>query len=112
MKRVLLVLVIAAVLLFAGGCSFLKTYYYAFGDAATGFCEQVTTNDGATQSDLVTGGFTEGTCSANGFATSHYCTTTSTTYGSGSVSISIYWGTSISPTDIQTACTSSGWTYH
>lgn len=112
MKRALRVLIIAAIVVFAVGCSFPKTYYFVFGDASTGFCEQVTTSDSTAQSDLVTGGFADGTCSAHGFATSHYCTTTSTSYGSGSISISIYWGTSFLPADIQAECSSSGWTYH
>jgi len=111
MKRSVLAIIIAAVVLVVAGCAFQTPYFVAFGDAITGMCEQVTTNDSALKSDLESAGWEQGSCADNGFAGTHYCTTTDIS-GTTSYEISIYWGSSFTPTDIQTVCTSSGWTYH
>lgn len=111
MKRLVLISLVVAVVLLVAGCAFNKSYYYVFGDASTGMCEQVTTNDSDIQNIVTTAGYSLGTCAAQGFGGSHYCTFSA---GSGTTAydVSIYWGTSFTATDIESACTGAGWTYH
>lgn len=111
MKRIVLIGIVMAAVLFIAGCALESSYYISVGDTSTGFCYQVTTNNSDIKSALTSAGYVQGTCAGQGFADAHYCTYSA---GSGSTmyEISVYWGTSLTPTDIQTACSGSGWTYH
>ncbi len=111
MKRLALIILVAAVGLLVAGCAMEKSYYVIIGDSSTGMCEQVTTSNGDIRSTITAAGYKEGTCAVQGFGGSHYCTY-STGSGTESYDISIYWGSSFSASDIQTACTSAGWTYY
>jgi hypothetical protein len=111
MKRAVLIVLAAAIVLLFAGCAFEKTYHFVSGDTITGMCEQVTTNNSDIQNSLVMAGYTEGTCAAQGFGEAHYCTYT-TGSGATSYEIAIYWGSDYDPAAIESACTTSGWTYH
>lgn len=93
MKRILGLLVVSAFVLIVAGCAFDKTYYYQFGGAASGFCEEVVTNNSTIESDLSLIGYSLGTCASAGFS-GGYC---SYSYGSGTTTYTIneYWGTSL-----------------
>jgi len=111
MKRIIFALLATSLVLAVAGCAFEKSYYLASGGTVDGFCYQVTTNVSGIQRDLTTAGWVVGTCDDAGFVSSNYCTYTETS-GTESYEISLYWGSSYDPAEIETACTSSGWTFH
>jgi hypothetical protein len=110
-KRFILVLSVLGLVLLVAGCSVTKTYFHSTGTGATAFCWEVVTANADTQNALGIAGYTEGTCSANGFATTHYCALSGGT-GSNAYTINEYWPASLSAADAQSACTLAGGTYH
>ena len=105
MKRVICVLVAIAAVLFVGGCAFEKTYYYAVSFGGLSFCEEVVTNDTSISDSITTSGFKEGTCAANGYGSTHYCSISGST-GTKTYTINEYYSSSLTDlSTFQAACT-------
>jgi hypothetical protein len=111
MKRLVIFVLAAVAVLLIAGCAPLKSYYFAVGNTVTGDCLQVTTADPELQNSLVGAGYLEGTCAAQGFQGTHYCTYNAAAI-EGGYEISVYWGTDYDATEIETTCTSAGWTFY
>ncbi len=109
MKRLIGLLVVLAVVLLVGGCSFSKTYYYAYGGTVNGYCQEVSTNNSTIESIVTLGGYTLGTCASQGF-TGHSC---SFSYGAGTTAYDVteYWGSAVTPSTMQSDCAAEGGTY-
>ncbi len=110
MKRFIPVLMVVAAVILVAGCSVPKTYYWT--QASSGFCAEVMTADRDLQNALTSTGFyKEGTCSANGYGSAHYCSIASMT-GSISYTINYYWSSATPASDVQSFCTALNGTYH